>query len=62
MTESMIDVGGGDKVWADDSGGAGATLVLLQPGVGDSRIWDPILPGPLERYRVLDLVRTTVPA
>jgi pimeloyl-ACP methyl ester carboxylesterase len=52
MTESMIDVGGGDKVWADDSG-AGAPLVLLHPGIGDSRIWDPILPTLLERYRVI---------
>lgn len=52
MTESMIDVGGGDKVWADDSG-AGAPLVLLHPGIGDSRIWDPILPALLERHRVI---------
>jgi pimeloyl-ACP methyl ester carboxylesterase len=48
----MVDVGGGDKVWADDSG-AGPPLVLLHPGVGDSRIWDPILPALLERYRVI---------
>src|SRR5262245_767269 len=52
MTESMIDVGGGDRVWADDSG-AGPPLVLLHPGVGDSRIWDPILPALLERHRVI---------
>lgn len=53
MTESMIDVGGGDKVWADDSGGDGAPLVLVHPGVGDSRIWDPILPALRERHRVI---------
>jgi hypothetical protein len=38
MTDSMIDVGGGDKVWADDSGGDGAPLMLVHPEVGDSRI------------------------
>jgi pimeloyl-ACP methyl ester carboxylesterase len=52
MTESMIDVGGGDKVWADDTG-AGPPLVLLHPGIGDSRVWDPLLPALQERYRVI---------
>jgi 3-oxoadipate enol-lactonase len=53
MTESMIDVAGGDTVWADDSGGDRPPLVLLHPGVGDSRIWDPILPALAERHRVI---------
>jgi len=52
MTESMIDVGGRDKVRADDSG-AGSPLVLLHPAVCDSRIWDPILPDLLQRYRAI---------
>ena len=52
MTESMIDVGGGSRLWADDSG-SGPPLVLLHPGIGDSRIWDPILPALLEQYRVI---------
>ena len=52
MAESMIDVGGGDRVWAEDSG-SGPPLVLLHPGIGDSRIWDPILPALLQRYRVI---------
>ena len=39
----MIAVDGGE-VWADDSGGDGPPLVLLHPGVGDSRIWEPVLP------------------
>jgi 3-oxoadipate enol-lactonase len=52
MTESMIAVDGGE-VWADDSGGDGHPLVLLHPGVGDSRIWDPILPALTQNYRVI---------
>jgi 3-oxoadipate enol-lactonase len=53
MTETMIDVAGGDTVWADDSGGDRPPLVLLHPGVGDSRIWDPILPALTGRHRVI---------
>lgn len=49
------------EVWADDSGEAreagaaegGPPLVLLHPGVGDSRIWEPVLPALLERHRVI---------
>jgi 3-oxoadipate enol-lactonase len=52
MTESMIAVDGGE-VWADDSGGDGRPLVLLHPGVGDSRIWAPILPALTPKYRVI---------
>jgi 3-oxoadipate enol-lactonase len=52
MTVTMIDVDGG-TVWADDSGGTGRPLVLLHPGVGDSRIWDPVLPPLADKYRVI---------
>jgi 3-oxoadipate enol-lactonase len=52
VTEMMIAVGGGE-VWADDSGGDGPPLVLLHPGVGDSRIWDPVLPTLTTSYRVI---------
>ena len=38
MTSTMVTVDNG-TVWADDSGGDGPPLVLLHPGVGDSRIW-----------------------
>jgi 3-oxoadipate enol-lactonase len=51
MTETMIAVDGGE-VWADDSGGDGPPLVLLHPGAGDSRIWEPILPELTRDYRV----------
>ncbi len=47
----MIDVGG-DAVWADDRGD-GPPLVLLHPGVGDSRIWDPLLPELTAMHRVI---------
>jgi 3-oxoadipate enol-lactonase len=48
----MIAVDGGD-VWADDSGGSGPPLVLLHPGIGDSRIWEPVLPALAASYRVI---------
>jgi 3-oxoadipate enol-lactonase len=48
----MIPVAGGE-VWADDSGGSSPPLVLLHPGVGDSRIWEPVLPGLVMSYRVI---------
>jgi pimeloyl-ACP methyl ester carboxylesterase len=52
MTATMIEVDGG-TVWADDTGGGGPPLMLLHPGVGDSRIWDPVLPALAARYRVI---------
>jgi 3-oxoadipate enol-lactonase len=48
----MIAVDGGE-VWADDSGGDGPPVVLLHPGVGDSRIWDPVRPGLATSYRII---------
>ncbi|MFF4218618.1 alpha/beta fold hydrolase [Streptomyces nondiastaticus] len=61
--EQMVPVGDGE-VWADDSQGertgagerresGGLPLVLLHPGVADSRIWDPVLPRLVERHRVI---------
>jgi 3-oxoadipate enol-lactonase len=52
MAETMVAVDGG-TVWADDSGGDGPPLVLLHPGVGDSRIWEPALPALIASYRVI---------
>ncbi|MFI8917214.1 alpha/beta fold hydrolase, partial [Streptomyces sp. NPDC053513] len=48
----MIPVKDGE-VWADDAGGEGLPLVLLHPGVGDSTVWDPVLPELRARYRVI---------
>jgi 3-oxoadipate enol-lactonase len=50
--ETMIAVDGG-KLWVEDSGGAGTPVVLLHPGVGDSTIWDPIMPRLTAGYRVI---------
>lgn len=40
-------------VWAEDSGGDGAALVLLHPGWGDSSIWLPVLARLPAQYRVI---------
>ena len=48
----MIQIAGG-TVWADDTGGPGAPVVLLHPGIGDSRVWDLIVPRLADRYRVI---------
>ncbi len=33
---------GNDHVWLEDSAGEGPVVLLLHPGIGDSRAWDPI--------------------
>jgi len=50
--ELAIPVDGGE-VWAQDTGGDGTPLVLMHPGWGDSRIWDPMLDRLAARYRVI---------
>ncbi|MFF0292527.1 alpha/beta fold hydrolase [Kitasatospora sp. NPDC004614] len=50
--DGLIQLGDGD-VWAADSGGDGPPVVLLHPGVGDSRIWDGLLPELTARHRVI---------
>jgi 3-oxoadipate enol-lactonase len=52
MTSMLVSVDGGE-VWADDSGGNGPVLVLLHPGVGDSRFWEPVLAPLTDEYRVI---------
>src|ERR1700745_2123032 len=52
MTETMIAVSGGEG-WAEDRGSDGPPVVLLHPGVGDSRIWEPVLPALTASYRVI---------
>lgn len=43
---------GPDQLWVEDSGGAGAPLVLLHPGISDATIWDRLLPS-LTDHRVV---------
>ncbi|WP_030781183.1 alpha/beta fold hydrolase [Streptomyces sp. NRRL S-920] len=53
--DAMVSVKDGE-VWAHDSGepdGGGLPLVLLHPGVGDSRVWESVLPRLTERHRVI---------
>jgi 3-oxoadipate enol-lactonase len=50
--ELMVPVAGG-SVWAQDTGGDGPPVVLLHPGIADSRCWDPVLPRLRQRYRVI---------
>ncbi len=50
--ELRIPVGNGE-VWAEHLAGDGVPVVLLHPGIGDSRVWDPVVPGLVERHRVV---------
>ncbi|MFI8521792.1 alpha/beta fold hydrolase [Streptomyces sp. NPDC085481] len=50
--ETLVPVDGGE-LWADDTGGDGLPMVLVHPGVGDSTIWDPVLPALAARRRVI---------
>ncbi|MDF3141560.1 MULTISPECIES: alpha/beta fold hydrolase [unclassified Streptomyces] len=55
--ESIVKVDGGE-VWADDTGGGdtggdGVPVVLLHPGVADSRLWDRVAPALAARHRVI---------
>src|SRR4051812_31381268 len=35
--------GGADEVGAEHLAGDGLPVVLLHPGIGDSRVWDPVV-------------------
>lgn len=50
--ELTVPVDGG-TLWADDTGGDLPPLVLMHPGVGDSTLWDGMLPALAARYRVI---------
>ncbi|MFF2626957.1 alpha/beta fold hydrolase [Kitasatospora griseola] len=51
-SNGLIGLGDG-AVWAEDSGGDGPPLVMLHPGVGDSRIWDGLWPELAARHRLV---------
>jgi 3-oxoadipate enol-lactonase len=50
--EQLINVRDG-SVWAEDTGGGLPPVVLLHPGVGDSRIWDPVWERLAGRHRLI---------
>ena len=52
MPELIIPVDGGE-LWADDTGGDLPPLVLVHPGTGDSRSWDPLLAELTASFRVV---------
>ncbi|MEV5960932.1 alpha/beta hydrolase [Kribbella sp. NPDC051952] len=62
--ELRISVGA-DEVWAEHLAGDGVPVVLLHPGIGDSRSWDPVvsrLSGRrMVRYDVRGYGRSTPP-
>jgi 3-oxoadipate enol-lactonase len=49
---TMVPVGA-DQLWAEDSEADGPPLVLLHPGIGDLRVWDPIWADLTETFRVI---------
>ncbi|MGW6282119.1 alpha/beta fold hydrolase [Kribbella sp. NPDC055071] len=57
---------GRDEVWADHVAGEGVPLVLLHPGIGDSRSWDPVMPAlagrRVVRYDVRGVGRSGAPS
>jgi pimeloyl-ACP methyl ester carboxylesterase len=46
-----VDVNGG-RLWYDEAG-SGETVLLLHGGLGDSGLWDPVVPLLAERFRTL---------
>jgi len=48
----MIDVGR-DRLWFEDSGGDGPPVVLLHPGIADSRVWDGLWQPLTATHRVI---------
>jgi 3-oxoadipate enol-lactonase len=50
--QTLVPVGA-DRIWAEDSEGAGPPLVLLHSGVADARLWDPVWPELTAAFRVI---------
>ncbi len=48
----MVPVGAAE-LWAEDSETEGPPLVLLHPGIGDLRVWDPVWADLTETFRVI---------
>lgn len=41
--ETFVQIGA-DRLWVEDTGGEGPTVVLVHPGIHDATVWDPVLP------------------
>jgi pimeloyl-ACP methyl ester carboxylesterase len=52
MTEMLVRIGN-DQVWVQDSGGEGPVVLLLHPGIADSRAWDVLWPALAAESRVV---------
>jgi pimeloyl-ACP methyl ester carboxylesterase len=50
--QTMVPAGA-DRIWAEDSEGAGPALVLLHSGVAGARLWDPVWPELAAAFRVI---------
>ncbi len=48
---SVVDVKGA-RLWYDEAG-SGQNVVLLHGGLGDSRLWEPVVPLLAERFRTI---------
>ncbi|XVV17705.1 alpha/beta fold hydrolase [Actinoplanes sp. CA-131856] len=48
----MVDVGDG-SLWVEDTGEELPPVVLLHPGVGDARIWNPVCEGLGGQFRLI---------
>jgi 3-oxoadipate enol-lactonase len=48
---SVVDVNGA-RLWYDEAG-SGATVLLLHGGLGDSGLWEPVVPLLAERFRTI---------
>jgi len=48
---SVVDVNGG-RLWYDEAG-TGEAVILLHGGLGDSGLWEPVVPYLAERFRTI---------
>jgi hypothetical protein len=52
VADGMIPVAGGE-IWAEDTGGGGASVVLVNPGWSTAGIWTPLLGLLAGRFRLI---------